>query len=291
MGRKREDLLSQAIAADQWQVKPDDVVLAFADTAVIPMGFGTLASRSTVNLSAAIHVASDRLRKKVFALAAHVLECSPGDLELRDGKVAVVGVPAVSMTLADVARASRPGPDSQRPSDMDAGLEETYYWEPSTVTWSYAAHAVIVEVDTAIGHVRLERYAIAHDCGVIVNPLLAEGQIIGGAVQGIGGAMLEGFTYDREGQLLNGSLMDYLLPNANDVPRIKVVHQESPSPLNPLGVKGLGEGGAIAPPVAIANAVCDALAEFGVEFNRTPITPEDVTRALRNLPIDEARVV
>ncbi len=289
-GQGMETIFAQ-IAADQWRVKPEDVVLAFADTAVIAMGFGTLASRSTVNLSAAIHVASDRLRRKVFALASHVLECSPGDLELRDGKVGVVGVPGVSMTFADVARASRPGPDSQRPSDMDAGLEETYYWEPSTVTWSYAAHAVIVEVDAAIGHVRLERYAIAHDCGVIVNPLLAEGQIIGGAVQGIGGAMLEGFTYDREGQLLNGSLMDYLLPNANDVPRIKVVHQESPSPLNPLGVKGLGEGGAIAPPVAIANAVCDALAEFGVEFNRTPITPEDVTRAIRKLPIGEARVV
>ncbi|MFN0306080.1 MAG: xanthine dehydrogenase family protein molybdopterin-binding subunit [Burkholderiales bacterium] len=289
-GQGMETIFAQ-IAADQWQVKPDDVVLAFADTSVIQMGFGTLASRSTVNLSAAIHVASERLRKKVFALASHVLECSPGDLELRDGKVGVVGVPGVFMTLADVARASRPGPDTQRPSDMDAGLEETYYWEPSTVTWSYAAHAVIVEVDAAIGHVRLDCYAIAHDCGVIVNPLLAEGQIIGGAVQGIGGAMLEGFTYDREGQLLNGSLMDYLLPNANDVPRIKVVHQESPSPLNPLGVKGLGEGGAIAPPVAIANAVSDALSEFGVEFNRTPITPEDVTRAVRKLPIGEARLV
>ncbi len=289
-GQGMETIFAQ-ITADQWQVKPEDVVLAFADTSVISMGFGTLASRSTVNLSAAIHVASERLRKKVFALASHVLECAPGDLELRAGTVGVVGVPGIAMTLADVARASRPGRDSQRPNDMDAGLEETYYWEPSTVTWSYATHAAIVEVDAAIGHVRIDRYAIAHDCGVIVNPLLAEGQIIGGAVQGIGGAMLEGFTYDREGQLLNASLMDYLLPNAHDVPRIQVVHQESPSPLNPLGVKGLGEGGAIAPPVAIANAVCDALTEYGVEFNRTPITPEDVTRAIRKLPIGEARVV
>jgi aerobic carbon-monoxide dehydrogenase large subunit len=289
-GQGMETIFAQ-ITADQWKVKVDDVVLAFADTSVIPMGFGTLASRSTVNLSAAIHVASERLRKKVFDLASHVLECSPGDLELRDGKISVVGVPGVSMTLADAARAARPGPDSQRPKGMDAGLEETYYWEPSTVTWSYAAHAVIVEIDMGIGHVKLDRYAIAHDCGVVVNPLLAEGQIIGGAVQGIGGAMLEGFTYDREGQLLNASMMDYLLPNATDVPRITVAHQESPSPLNPLGVKGLGEGGAIAPPVAIANAVCDALTEFSVEFNRTPITPEDVIRAIRNLPIGEARVV
>jgi aerobic carbon-monoxide dehydrogenase large subunit len=281
-GQGMETIFAQ-IAADQWKVKPEDVVLAFADTAAISMGFGTLASRSTVNLSAAIHVASERLRKKVFALASHVLECSPGDLELRDGKVGVVGVPAISMTLADVARVSRPGRDSGRPADMDAGLEETYYWEPTTVTWSYATHAVIVEIDMGIGHVRLDRYAIAHDCGVVVNPLLAEGQIIGGAVQGIGGGMLEGFIYDREGQLLNASMADYLLPNALDVPRIQVAHQETPSPLNPLGVKGLGEGGAIAPPVAIANAVCDALAEFGVEFNRTPITPEDVSRVIRGL--------
>ncbi len=111
--------------------------------------------------------------------------------------------------------------------------------------------------------------------------MLAEGQIIGGAVQGIGGGMLEGFNYDASGQLLTGSLMDYLLPTASDVPRITVIHTESPSPLNPLGVKGLGEGGAISPPVAIANAVCDALAEFNVEFNRTPLTGEDVVRAIR----------
>lgn len=277
------------ITADQWQVKPEEVVTVFADTAAIPMGFGTLASRSTVNLSAAIHVASDRLRKKVFALASHLLECAPQDLELRAGAVGVIGVPGASRTLAELARAARPGWDNLRPKDMDAGLEETYYWEPSTVTWAYAAHAVIVEVDAALGRVRLDRYAIAHDCGVVVNPLLAEAQIIGGAVQGIGGGMLEGFNYDAEGQLLTGSLADYLLPTASDVPSITVIHQESPSPLNPLGVKGLGEGGAIAPPVAIANAVADALAEFKVEFDRTPITPEDIFRAVHGLSIGEAR--
>ena len=287
-GQGMETIFAQ-ITADQWQVKPEEVVTVFADTAAIPMGFGTLASRSTVNLSAAIHVASDRLRKKVFALASHLLECAPQDLELRAGAVGVIGVPGASRTLAELARAARPGWDNLRPKDMDAGLEETYYWEPSTVTWAYAAHAVIVEVDAALGRVRLDRYAIAHDCGVVVNPLLAEAQIIGGAVQGIGGGMLEGFNYDAEGQLLTGSLADYLLPTASDVPSITVIHQESPSPLNPLGVKGLGEGGAIAPPVAIANAVADALAEFKVEFDRTPITPEDIFRAVHGLSIGEAR--
>ena len=279
-GQGMETIFSQ-IAADLWKVKPDDVMLSFADTSVIPMGFGTLASRSTVNLSGAIHVASERLRGKTFTIAAHLLECAAEDLELRDGGVGVIGVPGASVTLADVARASRPGWDNQRPEGVDAGLEETYYWEPSTVTWAYAAHAVVVDVDIRLGHVKLEQYIIAHDCGVLVNPMLAEGQVIGGAVQGIGGALFEGFRYDAEGQLLTGSFMDYLMPTASDLPHITVLHEESPSPLNPLGVKGLGEGGAIAPPVAIANAVCDALSEYAVEMNTTPITPEDVFQAVR----------
>ena len=279
-GQGMETIFSQ-ITADLWKVNPEDVILSLADTAAIPMGFGTIASRSTVNLSGAIHVASERLRGKTFNIAANMLECAATDLELRDGRVGVVGVPEMSVTLADVARASRPGWDHQRPEGVDAGLEETYYWEPATVTWAYAAHAVIVDVDVRTGHVKLEKYVIAHDCGVVVNPMLAEGQIIGGAVQGIGGALFEGFNYDSEGQLLTGSFMDYLLPTASDVPEITVLHYESPSPLNPLGVKGLGEGGAIAPPVAIANAVCDALSEFRAEFNSTPITPEDVIRAAR----------
>jgi carbon-monoxide dehydrogenase large subunit len=140
---------------------------------------------------------------------------------------------------------------------------------------------VIVEVDIESGRVRLERYVIAHDCGVVVNPLLAEAQIVGGAVQGIGGALVESLAYDSEGQLLTGSLMDYALPIASDVPDIEVIHQEIPSPLNPLGVKGLGEGGAISPPVAIANAVCDALSPFGMEINRTPVSPEQIVRAVK----------
>lgn len=279
-GQGMETVFSQ-IAADCWKVRPEDVVLTFADTAAIPMGFGTIASRSTVNLSAAIHHASERVRDKVFAIAANVFECSAGDLELRDGSVGIVGVPGVSMTLAQVAAASRPGWDHRRPANTDAGLESTYYWEPPTVTWSYAAHAVIVDVDVALGRVKLEAYAIAHDCGIVVNPMLAEGQIIGGAVQGIGGALLEELMYDEEGQLLTGSFMEYLLPSAAEMPRFTVVHQETASPSNPFGVKGLGEGGAIGPPVAIANAVCDALASYGVEFNDTPITPQRIFEAVR----------
>jgi carbon-monoxide dehydrogenase large subunit len=268
------------IVADLWGVDIDDVVVSLADTAAIQMGFGTIASRSTVTVSGAIHHASDRLRKKVFAVAAHLLECSAMDLELRGGGVGIVGVPGAFVTLAKIARTARPEWDTGRPPGMEPGLEDTYYFEPPTVTWAYACHAAIVDVDVESGRVRLERYVIAHDCGVLVNPMLAEAQIAGGAVQGIGGGLVEAVEYDREGQLLTGSLMDYALPIASDVPGIEVIHQESPSPLNPLGVKGLGEGGAIAPPVALANAVCDALAPFSIEFNTTPIRAEDIVRAV-----------
>ena len=140
-------------------------------------------------------------------------------------------------------------------------------------------HVAIVEVDRETGRTRIDDYAIAHDCGNVVNPMLVEGQIMGGAVQGLGGILSEAIAYDGNGQLLSGSLMDYALPIAADVPAMTIVHLHSPSPLNPLGVKGVGEGGAVAPPAAIANAVCDALALFEVEVNVTPLKPEGLVRS------------
>ena len=279
-GQGMETIFSQVVA-DVWKVAPEDVVLSFADTAAIAIGFGTIASRSTVTASAAIHHASARLREKVFAIAAHLLECAPADLELRDGGVGVVGVPGATVSLQKVAQAARPGWENTRPPEVEAGLEETHYWQPPTVTWSYAVHVAIVEVDRETGRVGIDRYAVAHDCGVVVNPMLVEGQIMGGAAQGLGGILCEAIVYDTNGQLLSGSLMDYALPTASDIPAMQIVHQHSPSPLNPLGVKGVGEGGAVAPPAAIANAVCDALAPFGVEVNTTPIKPEQLLRATR----------
>jgi carbon-monoxide dehydrogenase large subunit len=189
-------------------------------------------------------------------------------------------VPGMEVTLASVAQAASPGWDHRRPAGVDAGLEEAFYWEPSTVTWSNATHLALVEVDIASGQIEIAQYVVAHDCGVVINPMLADGQIVGGTVQGLGGALFEEFVYDRQGQLLTGSLMDYALPRASDSPNIQLLHQESPSPLNPLGVKGLGEGGAIAPPAAIANAISDALAIFKTEFNATPIKPEYIVRAI-----------
>ena len=150
------------------------------------------------------------------------------------------------------------------------------------MTWAYAAHAAIVEVDIDTGCLAIDSYVVSHDCGILVNPLLAEAQIVGGVVQGLGGAVSEAIAYDEQGQLLSGSFMDYAMPIAADVPSVTLVHQEIPSPLNPLGVKGLGEGGAISPPVTLANAVCDALAPFGIELNSTPIPPETIWRAVRD---------
>jgi aerobic carbon-monoxide dehydrogenase large subunit len=281
-GQGMETIFSQ-IVADAWEVNPKDVIVTLADTSGISIGFGTIASRSTVTLSGAIHAATEILRKKVFAIAANILECSPDDLELRNGAVGLLGVPGMEITLANIAKAARPGWDNGRPAGMTAGLEETAYFEPPTVTWAYATHAAIVEIDAALGRLEIEKYVIVHDCGTVVNPMLVDGQIHGGFVQGLGGAMLEEFGYDSEGQLLTGSFMDYLCPNASDVPHLDLIHMHFPSTLNPLGVKGVGEGSAIAPPVVIANAVSDALSERGVEFNSTPVRPEQIVRTMFEL--------
>jgi aerobic carbon-monoxide dehydrogenase large subunit len=277
-GQGMETIFAQVVA-DTWSVDPADVVISLADTSVIAIGFGTIASRSTVTLSAAIHYASERLRTKVFAIAANVLECAPADLELRNGKVGVVGVPGMEVTLASVARAARPGWDHRRPEGIDAGLEESFYWEPPTVTWANATHIAVVDVDIDTGRIEIEKYVVAHDCGVVINPMLVEGQIVGGTVQGLGGVLFEDLAYNADGQLIAGSLMDYALPRASDIPDMQLLHNHSPSPLNPLGVKGVGEGGAVAPPAAIANAVSDALSVFGAEFNATPIRAEHVVNA------------
>jgi carbon-monoxide dehydrogenase large subunit len=278
-GQGHETVFAQ-IAADQWGVRPDQVTVVISDTAAIAMGYGTIASRSAVNSSSAIALASEELRCKVLAIAGHTLECDVEDLELRDGRAMVRGVPNLSMTLKEIAQAARPGWDHGRPPGMAAGLETTAYFEPPTVTWSYAAHAAIVELDRETGAPSIRKYVVVHDAGVLINPKLAEGQVVGGVCQGLGGALLEEMVYDGDAQLLTGSLVDYLLPTAADVPSIEVLHRETRSPANALGVKGLGEGGAIAPPVVIANAVCDALRPVGFELFATPLRPQALVAAM-----------
>ena len=278
-GQGHETAFAQ-VAADIWNVDIDDVVVTLADTSHVTMGYGTIASRSAVTASGAIKDSSDKVKEKVFAIAANVLEASESDLELRGGSVGVIGVPEMSMTLKEVARAALPGWIHQRPEGIEAGLEGTAYYEPPTVTWAYAANAAILEIDAQTGVVKIENYVEVHDAGTLINPGIADGQVKGGLVQGIGGGLFEELSYDEHGQLMTGSFMDYLLPTASDVPPINVIHTETPSPRNSFGFKGLGEGGAIAPPVVIANAVCDALKSFGTEINSTPVRAEQILNIL-----------
>ena len=279
-GQGHETVFAQ-LAADLWGVTPEDVTVVGGDTDAIRYGCGTFASRSTVNAGTAIHEATRRLKEKVFELAGHLLEANPDDLTTRDGRVFVEERPDHGVSLAELAGAAVPGWASRLPEGMEPNLEASYYYVPQTVTWANAAHVAVVEVDPGTGEVRLLDYAVAHDSGPAINPLFVEGQVRGGVAQGIGGALYEEFVYDDLGQLLTGTLLDYLLPGCGEIPNIRQVHLETPSPLNPLGLKGIGEGGAIAPPVAIANAVVDALRPLGVEISETPVTPERLLALIR----------
>ena len=280
-GQGHETVFSQ-LTADLWEVAPEDVTVVGGDTDAIRYGVGTFASRSTVNAGTAIHEATRRLKAKVFELAGHLLEANPDDLATRGGRVFVEERPEHGISLAELAGAAVPGWASKLPEGMEPNLEATYYYVPRTVTWAHAAHVVVVEVDAGTGEVRLLDYAVAHDSGPAINPLFVEGQVRGGVAQGIGGALYEEFVYDDLGQLLTGTFLDYLMPTCGEVPAIRQVHIETPSPLNPLGLKGIGEGGAIAPPVAVANAVVDALRPLGrVEISETPVTPERVLALIR----------
>ena len=183
------------------------------------------------------------------------------------------------MTLGDIARALEPA--SKLRGTRPPGLAAEGWFYTDHMNYPYGVHIAVACVDRGTGNTTIERYLVAYDVGRAVNPMLVEGQIMGGAAQGLGGILFEAIAYDANGQLLSGSLMDYALPTASDIPAMRIVHQHSPSPLNPLGVKGVGEGGAVAPPAAIANAVCDALAPFGVEVNTTPIKPEQLITAMR----------
>jgi len=285
-GQGHETTFAQ-LCATQLGLALDQVTVVPGDTGGVARGKGTLASRSTVTAGMAIAEASQALGQRLRALAADLLEADVADLELVGGVVRVRGVPDRAATFAALAAAaaSRPAPAPLEPEDATnlhppehaaLSLRETRYYTPPTVTYANAVQAAQVEVDVETGQVRLLRYAVAHDCGRVINPVVVDGQIHGGVAQGIGNALLEELAFDADGQLQSGSLLDYLLPTAEDVPPLLLGHVESPSPRNPLGLKGLGEGGAISPPAAIANAVEDALRPLGVEVHATPLSPERV---------------
>ncbi len=266
------------LVADELEVPLERVKVVFGDTTQIPFGVGTFASRNAVMAGTASAVAAQRVRDKAVQLAAHLLEASPGDVEWADGTAQVRGVPDKRLTLGQLAQAA--GPGGNRPTGMEPGLEARYYFETHDSPYSYGVHVVEVEVDPETGAVAVQRYVVVNDAGKLINPMIVEGQIVGGIAQGLGGALLEELVYDAEGQLLTTSLLDYLLPTSQDVPSVDITHLETPTPLNPLGVKGLGEGGAVAAHAAVANAVADALAHTGARVRQTPLRPAAVRQLL-----------
>jgi carbon-monoxide dehydrogenase large subunit len=269
-GQGHETVYAQ-IVADALGVTPADVTIVGGDTAAIPFGVGTFASRSMVMAGNAIAEASRLVRDKLVTAAASLLEASPQDLEVEGGRVFVRGSADRGLTFPAIMQAGLPtfaGPGRGEPV-----FEASSYMSVPTVTFAHAVHVAVVEVDLETGVVKLIRYVVAHDCGLVVNPMLVDGQIHGGVAQGIGGGLYEAIRYDEAGQLLTGTLMEYHMPAADEVPFIDTIHMESRSSRNPLGVKGVGEGGAISPPAAIANAVEDALQPFGIKITSTPVTP------------------
>lgn len=280
-GQAHETTLAQVVA-DELSVTLEQIAVVPGDTAGIPYGVGTFASRVAVLASASAVHASAEVRRKALAVAADHLEAAPEDLTLEDGRIAVRGTPARGLTLGEVAAiATAPRPGYALPGKMDPGLEASGYVHVLQSTYSSGAHAVVVEVDRETGAVRLLRYVAVDDCGTMINPMVVEGQVHGGIAHGIGNALLEEVAYDTAGQLLTGTLMDYALPRATDLPSLTVHHVVTPSPLNPLGVKGAGEGGTIPAPAAIANAVADALRPLAVEVREMPLTRERLWRRLR----------
>ncbi len=253
------------IVADELGVPLESVVVSQPDTDQTPAGSGTFASRGAVSQRGAAGAAAATLRRRVLDGAGALLEASPADLELRDGRVTVRGVPDRGVGIAEVAVAAGEGM-----------LEVTEAFDPPGPTFSGAVHVASVEVDPETGRVALHRYVVVEDCGPVINPVIVEGQIHGAVAQGIGEALGERLVYDEWAQLLTGSLMDYPLPTAADVPSFILGHLETPSPLTPGGHKGMGEGGTIGAPAAIANAVADAVKLLGVKVISLPISPESL---------------
>jgi aerobic carbon-monoxide dehydrogenase large subunit len=280
LGQGLETSLAQ-ICAETLTLSPDDVTVIHGDTALVPYGGGAFASRSAVMAGSAVLLASRAVGDKLRDLAARLLEASRDDLVLEQGRVSVRGVPARALTLKELATAS--SPTRALPLGIEPGLSATHFFQAPEMTYPYGTHIAVVDVDPDTGEVTVLRYVIAYDVGRAINPMLVEGQLAGGLAQGIGGALLEDLVYDSEGQMLSTTLMDYLLPTSMEMPdalSIRVL-EETPTPRNPLGVKGVGEGGTAGAGAAIANAVSDALRPWNVEVTALPLTPARVSALVR----------
>ncbi|MBI5029970.1 MAG: xanthine dehydrogenase family protein molybdopterin-binding subunit [Chloroflexi bacterium] len=260
------------IVAEQLGVDVRDIRVITGDTAEFNWGTGTFASRGAVVAGNAVNEAAKAVREKAIKLAAEELDVYEGDLELVNGRVQVKGLPQKNIALGELAKKANPLRGAVKPN-TEPGLEATRYFGPQSGVTSSGAHAMIVEVDPGTMQIKILKYVVVHDCGTVINPLILEGQVCGGVAQGIGNAFYEKLAYDENGQLLSGSFMDYLLPTALEVPRIEIGHEETPSPWNPLGVKGAGEAGAIPVGPLFAQAIENALAIRGMEILEIPLSP------------------
>jgi CO/xanthine dehydrogenase Mo-binding subunit len=298
-GQGHQTSFAQIVAAEL-SIPVEKVHITTGDTQRFQWGIGTYASRAMVVAGNAIGLAAIAVKEKALKIAASILEVAPEDLELVDGRARVKGVPARGLSLAALSIASNPvryaygasasdlpavlpvreGPPL--PQGEEPGLEATRFFSPQHATFASGVHAAIIEIDIQTGIVKVRRYAVLHDCGKLVNPLIVEGQIYGGVAQGIGGSFYEHLDYDDNGQLLDASYMDFLLPYATEIPHIEIDHIETPSPINPLGVKGAGEAGCIPVPALMAAAVEDALAPFGVKVDHMPLTPDDIRKLVQS---------
>jgi len=276
-GQGLETTLAQVVA-EHLGARVEDVRIVQGDSAAVNGGTGTYASRSMVLAGGAATLAAQAVRDKVLYAASHLLEAAAADLVAEDGKISVAGTDR-SITFRDVARAvySEMG---RLPPDARDDLAATKTYDPVFGTTTSATHIAAVEIDPETYEVRIDHFAVAEDCGKLVNPMIVDGQVHGGVAQGIGAALYEEVVYDEQGQIMTASLVDYLVPSACEIPPLQVAHIESASPTTLGGFRGMGEGGTIGAPAAIANAVADALSPLGIDISELPITPERLFRLI-----------
>jgi carbon-monoxide dehydrogenase large subunit len=278
-GQGQETSFAQ-IVADELGVELSDVRVVHGDTAIVQYGIGTFGSRATAVGGTAVYGALQKVKEKAMRLAAHLLgEENVANVAFEEGQFFLKDRPERRLAFSEVAQAAYLA--KSLPPGMEPGLEASYFFEPSNFTFPFGAHVAVVEVDPETGEVQFRRYVAVDDCGRVINPLLVDGQVHGGIVQALGQALLEEAVYDETGQLVTGELTDYAIPKATDVPWLETDRTETPSPVNPLGVKGVGEAGTIAATPAIVNAVVDAVAPFGVRHLDMPLRPEKIWRAIR----------
>ncbi|MDJ0269027.1 MAG: glyceraldehyde dehydrogenase subunit alpha [Aigarchaeota archaeon] len=279
-GQGEETTFAQ-IVAEELGVPFEDVEVVHGDTAMIPFGTGTYGSRTTPVAGGAIAIACRRIKEKAKKIAAYLLEASEEDIEFERGKFYVKDAPERAKTIAEIALSSYLAGEGELPAGMEPGLESTAFYDPENFTFPFGTHVCVVEVDPETGEVHVKRYVAVDDCGRQINPMIVEGQVQGGVVQGMAQALWEEAVYDKDGNLLTATLSDYAVPTSADVPRIETSSTETPSPHNPLGVKGVGETGTIAATQAVVNAVVDALAHLGVRHIDPPLKAETVWRILK----------